>query len=117
MKLRFHTCVDGSVECLHSTDCFFQGYENCVHGGIIATMLDAGMVHCLFNLDIEAVTADMNIRYKKPVLTGQQLLIKAWLVEKTPPLFILKSKIIQNNEICAVAKGKFVLFNRMAVDK
>ncbi len=47
----------------------FAGYKNVLHGGIQATVLDEIASWCVqIKLKTAGVTANMNLRYKKPVL-------------------------------------------------
>ena len=47
------------------------------HGGILATLMDAAMARWLFDRDIVALTAILNIRFRMAVSPGQRLLVKA----------------------------------------
>lgn len=48
----------------------FEGYNGVVHGGVIATILDEAMAKIILIQGLAAVTADMNIRYRKPLPIG-----------------------------------------------
>ena len=52
---------------LYQTD--FQGYPGVVHGGIIASMMDEVMGRVFMGgaIDRFMVTAELKIRYRKPV--------------------------------------------------
>jgi acyl-coenzyme A thioesterase PaaI-like protein len=45
----------------------YQGYDGMLHGGVIAALIDAGSVQCLWGHGIVAYTGRMNIRYRKPL--------------------------------------------------
>lgn len=38
-------------------------YIDLLHGGIASTLLDAAMTHCLLSKGIEALTAELNVRF------------------------------------------------------
>ncbi len=86
----------------------YQGYPGIVHGGIIAVILDSAMTNCLLKHGISAVTADLHIRYLKPVKINSLLRINASIVRSHSPLFILKSHIAIDNIIYALADAKFM---------
>ena len=44
----------------------FQGWEGIVHGGIISTLLDEATAKLIYELGYQAVTASLEIRFKKP---------------------------------------------------
>jgi len=55
-----------------------QGWEGVMHGGIIATILDEAFAHALGGpgrgTGEAAVTAEMTVRFKKPVRIGRTLI-------------------------------------------
>lgn len=55
------------------------GHPGIVHGGLLATLLDEGLARCCFPAlpNKVAVTASLKIDYKRPVLAGQILVLKA----------------------------------------
>ena len=57
-----------------------QGYTNIVHGGIISTLLDEAMVNLAYRLGFQVVTAQLEVRFKKPAWVGEPLLIEAEIV-------------------------------------
>jgi acyl-coenzyme A thioesterase PaaI-like protein len=79
-----------------------------VHGGIIASLLDGAMTHCLFAMDICAVTADLHVRYRHPLLLDHPALITAQVTRDMSPIYVLESKLTQQNVICCTATGKFM---------
>jgi uncharacterized protein (TIGR00369 family) len=57
-----------------------EGYPGMVHGGIISTMLDEVMAWSLNRHGIWAVTGELIARYRKPILIGQPLMARGWMV-------------------------------------
>ncbi|CAI6250754.1 unnamed protein product [Periconia digitata] len=55
------------------------GHPGIVHGGLLATLLDEGLARCCFAAlpNKVAVTASLKIDYKKPVMAGQVVVLKA----------------------------------------
>ncbi|MEW6381381.1 MAG: PaaI family thioesterase [bacterium] len=60
-----------------------QGYTNIVHGGIISTLLDEAMVNLAYRLGFPVVTAHLEVRFKKPALVGEPILIEGEIVRTT----------------------------------
>jgi len=54
-----------------------QGWNGCMHGGLIATLLDEVMAQWLWRQGISAMTAEMTIRYSAPVPIGVPLEVSA----------------------------------------
>lgn len=58
----------------------YQGWEGVLHGGIIATILDEALAHALGGSERgsgeAAVTAEMTVRFKKPVRIGETVIVE-----------------------------------------
>ncbi len=67
--MHFYTISPGEVEAKFTVPEQFQGYPGIVHGGIIASMMDETMGRVFMDGDPPRfmVTAELKIRYKKPV--------------------------------------------------
>jgi len=85
-----------------------MGYEDQLHGGVISSLLDSAMTNCLFSHGKTAVTAELKVRYRKPVLVGVNAVIRAWIHESFSRLCILKAEVLQDDEVKVKATGKFV---------
>lgn len=81
-----------------------QGYNGILHGGIIASLLDASMTNCLFQQGVQAVTADLQIRHKHLVPCNAKMELQAWLVKSHSPLYRLKAKLVHDG--CTMARGE-----------
>jgi acyl-CoA thioesterase FadM len=55
-----------------------------------------------------AQTADLRVRYRRPVRTTERLEIHAWLQRSFGPLHELEAEIHQHGAVCAKAWGKFI---------
>ncbi len=56
-----------------------QGYEGIVHGGLITTVLDEVMGWAIYVRKLWAVTGTINVRFRKPVRIGDDLVARAWV--------------------------------------
>lgn len=70
LKLRFRK-GDGTAEAEVVFPAFLQGWQDTVHGGALATVLDEVMVQAAMGRGITCVTAEITVTYKKPATTGQ----------------------------------------------
>ncbi len=52
-----------------------QGYDGIMHGGLIATLLDEAMAYVIGFKNIQAFTAELNIRFRTAVEIGKKLKI------------------------------------------
>ena len=87
----------GAVECHYRAGPELAGFEGVVHGGIQATLLDDTMAFAARDAvgDHEAslVTAEMNVRYRRPVPIGAPLVVRAELESRDGPNLFLRAEI------------------------
>ena len=111
LGLRFDLCADNTVAARFFCEPKYQGYTDRMHGGIIATLLDAAMTHCLFARNTRGVTAKLDIRYVRPVLIGSDVTISASVLSDRGMLVELQAELRQNGERCATSKATFFVEN------
>jgi len=61
----------------------YQGYKDVVHGGVISTVLDEAMTKLAFALGMDAVTGKLTVRFKKPLMVGERIVVTGRLVKET----------------------------------
>jgi len=86
----------------------FQSYDGRIHGGILATVIDASMVHTLFARGIVGVTVEMTVRYHIPVIIGKPVEVTTRLEAKKHGVYSLRSEVRQDGELAAKAHAKFM---------
>ncbi len=107
LKLNFKNW-EGGVKTGFTPGPDLQGYSGILHGGIVSALLDSAMTHCLFNRGIKALTGDLHVRFLHSVPCKQPLEIRASIVSSRPPLYRLKSELLQGEKILARAEAKFM---------
>ena len=85
-----------------------QGYDGLLHGGMTSTLLDAAMTHCLFARGVQALTAELKVRFISPVCTGQQVMVTADLVGSKRGIYQLEAQVTQGQQVLARASAKFI---------
>ena len=84
-----------------------QGWRSTVHGGLLATVLDETMIKAAAAVGIKCVTAEITVKYKKPVLTGKTYLAFGKMLEVRGRIITAESRINDaSGEIYAQATGK-----------
>ena len=87
----------------------WQGVDGVVHGGLIATVLDEVMAWELYGYGTPAVTAKLEVTYRRPVPTGQPLRAAAQLVEDRGRAKRLKAEIQDaSGTVLAAAEALFI---------
>lgn len=107
LKLNFYSDTQQQVWALFKTSHLQQGYTGILHGGFICALLDAGMCQSLFNQGIEAVTADMNVRFLHEIPINSEIVISAKVNSKTPPLYKVEAQLYVDKQLMAKANARF----------
>ena len=108
LALRYTTAPDGSVSTRFLGNCALESYPGVLHGGLVATLLDGAMTNCLFAQDIRAMTAELRVRYRAPVLAAEEMTVRAWLESSHHGLFEMRAEITQSGSLKARAHGRFI---------
>jgi uncharacterized protein (TIGR00369 family) len=111
MKLSF----DLDLDARHARGSFvlgpdYAGGGGFAHGGIIAVVLDEAMGKLSRLADESAVTAEMNIEYKRPVPIDKPIVVEGWQEEATGRnrFRVAEIRDLQGN-LLARGKGRFVI--------
>ncbi len=88
----------------------FQSYEGVVHGGIVATMLDAAMVHSLRGQCGDSpVTCRLEVRYLRAVPPGENITVNARRKSKRGKITLADAELLCSGICYARAHGAFTL--------
>ncbi len=110
LKLRFVVQADGAVVAVFDCLPALQSYPDVLHGGVIATILDSAMVYALFAIDIVAVTATIEVRYRAPTVTGRFAVVRGWTeTAETHPLYVQRAQLVQDGKVMVEASARFVV--------
>jgi acyl-coenzyme A thioesterase PaaI-like protein len=108
LALEFFVRNDKGVQAEFDCNPLYQGYPGFLHGGISSLLLDSAMANCLFAHNIVAVTARLIVRFLLPVAIDQPAVVKAWIREYEPPLYVLEAELEQNRQTLVRASAKFI---------
>ncbi|MBU1355899.1 MAG: PaaI family thioesterase [Candidatus Edwardsbacteria bacterium] len=92
----------------------FQGWQGILHGGIVSTLLDEALAHAVGGAErggggSGAVTAELSVRFKKPVKIGEPVILAGRVVSDKGRMVEAESEITdQQGNILASATGKLV---------
>jgi acyl-coenzyme A thioesterase PaaI-like protein len=109
LRLEFDEKEDGSVVGYFTADPRLEGYPGIVHVGIIATLLDSAMSHCLFKKGIMPLTGRLSIRYSCPIRVGTVVKLEGRIRKKAHKVFFLEAKAFVDGEKAASAEGRYML--------
>jgi uncharacterized protein (TIGR00369 family) len=72
---------DGKVTTEFFPEKIHQGYKDIVHGGIISALLDEAMVKVALMQKMPAITAELNVRFKNPLVVGDKAIVEATITK------------------------------------
>ena len=99
----------GKAVCDVTVDERYVGYKGILHGGVVATLLDEVMIKALLAEEIFAVTAEISVRFKKPVNVGDVLHFEGWKAGHKGSVYSTSGRAAnQNGAIVAEAEGKYI---------
>jgi len=87
----------------------FVGWEETVHGGLLATLLDEVMAWAPSSFDSWAVTAEISIRYRSPASPGERLTARGWVTERRRRIYQVRGEVRgADDRLVAEASGRFL---------
>jgi uncharacterized protein (TIGR00369 family) len=100
---------DGTATTTWTPGEHFVGWENKVHGGLLATLLDEVMAWAPSSFDSWAVTAEMRIRYRSPANPGEPLTASATVTSRRRRIYEVHGEVRgADGRLVAEADGRFL---------
>ena len=103
LQLEFELRADGRLETRFAPRDIHGGWENVFHGGLMATLLDEAMMAYLYLHGENAATAELNVRFRKPVHLGEELVVEAWEESRRGPMIRMAAQAFRRDEVVARA--------------
>jgi uncharacterized protein (TIGR00369 family) len=106
LHVRFYTYGDGRVHVDFTPAEHFTGYTGVVHGGIIGTVLDETLGWATsLQSDRFAFTAELTVRYLKPVISERPYHVVSWVAENKGRYWIAEGEV-QDAQGVVLARGR-----------
>lgn len=104
------TTTDAGVSATFTPLEVHQGYEHVVHGGIISTLLDEVMAWAVAAAGIWAVTGEMQVRFRRPLLVGESVTLRGSVTDIRSRAISASGQVIRESdgEMIATATAMFV---------
>jgi len=84
----------------------FQGFQDILHGGIMALLLDEIIVNLTWRLGLNAVTGSMNLRLRRPAKIGEEITLRGRILRQVRRLIHAKAEALNaRGELLAEAKS------------
>ena len=109
LKLNF-SLQNGKSETTFTGDSVHLGYENVVHGGIISAVLDDAIIWAVYaSKKSLGMTAELTVRFLKPVPMSKEFLVQGELIQDKGRLWIGKGYMKdRDGKVYAEASAKIV---------
>ncbi len=110
--LRLNFEIDKEQKTLKTTfvaSSTFQGWDGIVHGGIICTLLDEATAKLVYELGYQAVTASLEVKFKRPAPILEPLLVYGEITEVSKRLIKARSSVAKEDRtILAVGTSTLI---------
>jgi uncharacterized protein (TIGR00369 family) len=111
LRMTFRRTGDASCEAEYVVPDGYNGAPGVVHGGIQAALLDEVMgvsAHLAVGDNSPNVTAEFNLRYRRPTPTNTPLVIRGRLVRRDDPNLFLEGEIVDaDGEVLTRAEARW----------
>jgi acyl-coenzyme A thioesterase PaaI-like protein len=108
LQVRFEVLADGSTQGYFACDKAFEGFPGIIHGGVLSSLVDCAMLHCLFARGESALTVELSIQFRHPVEVGVPAVVCAELTEQGHSLYALAARILQQGQVKVKASARFL---------
>ncbi len=95
-----------SASCRMAIPARFQGWQGVVHGGITSALLDETGIYACRTCGETFVTAELSVRYRRPVPVGEVVEITARVVARRRQIFQVESRLTIGGEVFAEGQAK-----------
>ncbi len=109
LRLEFLLAADGSVVSFPAVSRAFEGPPGCLHGGVIATLLDEAMSKAVRAKGLTSMTRHIEIDYLRPVPSATPLRVDGRVIRSEGRKHWTESAILNaHGTVLAQARGVFI---------
>lgn len=94
LRIRFQRNDSGEITAEWTPESAFEGFRGIVHGGVVSTVLDESMSKAVAATGTEALTAELRVRFRHHVTTGDIFEIRGWIVRRNKRLIETEAMLI-----------------------
>jgi acyl-coenzyme A thioesterase PaaI-like protein len=98
LRMRFQRDPDGRIAAEWMPEPAFEGFRGIVHGGVVSTVLDEAMSKAVAATGTEALTAELRVRFRHHVTTGDVFEVRGWIVKRN-------KRLIETEAVLAAEDG------------
>lgn len=90
----------------------YQGWQGVIHGGIIASLLDEACIYACRAKAEQCVTAELQIRYRKPLPVGTEVVVTGQLLDSSRKVWQAAAQLKSDETLYAEATAKVFILDR-----
>ncbi len=91
----------------------YRGWSKYLHGGVVSLIFDELLGWNAVYLGYDAVTARMEVRYRRPIPLGSRVIFKGILEKEAKGVLEIKTTAyLEDGTLAAEGRGKMVIVNR-----
>ena len=105
MRLDFEVSRDRATA-RYTAEQRYQGYDGLLHGGVVTALLDEAMGWAIFHQGIWGVTARINVTFRRPVPTGEELVVEGEVVRDRGRLIETHGTISRTTDGAVLAEAE-----------
>ena len=96
----------------------YQGAVGMLHGGITAVLLDEAMGKVCRFRGVRAVTAELTVEYRRPILVDQEIIVEAYEADAKGRNLFFEGEIRgTDGSVLARGRGRFVVIGEREAAK
>jgi len=108
LRLAF-SASNGHASAAYLPDKRHQGYQGILHGGLISALVDEAAVKAASSLGIKAVTVELHVRFKAPLMIGERCMVEA-CARPVRGRLVEGVAVVKKMDGTLVAEGRLKLF-------
>ena len=113
LRIRFRRQLEGEILADWTPGPEWEGFRGIVHGGVVSTVLDEAMSKSVASTRIEALTAELRVRYRLPASSGSAFQIRGWIVKRSKRLIQTEATLTSlDGKVHARAWGSFLCLSK-----
>lgn len=97
LHLLFEREESGKLAATWTPRADWEGYHGIIHGGIVSTVLDEAMSKAVAASGAQAFTAEIRVRFRHHVTTGDVFEIRGWVVKRNKRLIEAEAELTTPN--------------------
>ena len=90
----------------------YQGWQDVIHGGVVAALLDEACIYACRSLVEQCVTAELQVRYRKPVPAGASVDVRGELVDRGRKIWRARAELKIDGVLYAEGQAKIFILQQ-----